>query len=312
MSELTPTVMITGFPKCGTSSVFDWLNAHPDISGSQPKETYYFSDPGTHMFNPDRHIGHGLGRYRDFFPDCASGARVIIEATPSYAYSSTALERLPDLNPQMRFLFFVREPAQQIYSLFKYFQNNWAWIPADMGFGDFLNHCRRRSHEFGGNELAQDAIANARYVEHLERWRARVGKDRMTVHVLEDVIEAPRDHIQSICRDLGADPSFYDDFEFTASNETYRVRNSWVQGLNIAVRDRLPKGKIYERIRSAYRTLNTARPAGQTPEEGDLLAALSAEFHTVNEDLAARFDLDLVAWSSEGGINLNLKVNGGK
>ena len=35
---------VIGVPKSGTTSLYTWLASHPDVQGSEPKETYYFID----------------------------------------------------------------------------------------------------------------------------------------------------------------------------------------------------------------------------------------------------------------------------
>ena len=140
MSEKTvyhlPNFIMAGAPKAGTSSIHTWLADHPDALGSIPKETYYFVDPGTHMYEPARNIANGLDGYRIFFrPPANSAPRVVFESTPSYLYYQTALEYLPDLETRPKFLFIVREPAAQIYSLYSYFKNNWLRVLRITGRG---------------------------------------------------------------------------------------------------------------------------------------------------------------------------------
>ncbi|MGJ3230764.1 MAG: sulfotransferase family protein [Oceanicaulis sp.] len=300
--SVVPTAVIVGFPKCGTSSLFDWLASHPDIGGSTPKETYFFVDPGTHMYNSKAHAANGLSGYREFFTAEAAARPVRLEATPSYVYSRTALELLPDLNPDMRFIFLVREPARQIYSLYQYFKNNWDWIATDMSFKTFLEHSRNGSHAFKGNELAVHALENARYVDHLDRWRARVGRERMTILVMEEFMRDPVTGLHGLCTTLGVDPSFFDDFDFRSSNETYQVRRAWLQRFNIGVRSRLPKGLFYRGLRSVYRKLNTARPAGPDAAEADAVATLRQAYGAHNDALAERYGLDLSSWMKAPGL----------
>src|SRR5688572_5812110 len=55
LGMMLPNVIIAGAPKCGTSSLFRWLTDHPQVGGSTMKETYFFIDPESHMYDPARH-----------------------------------------------------------------------------------------------------------------------------------------------------------------------------------------------------------------------------------------------------------------
>ena len=81
---MLPNWIIIGVPKASTSSLFRWLADHPQAAGSTQKETYYFVDPGTHMFRPECNIrDHGIAGYEGHFAQCDAAAKVVVEATPS-------------------------------------------------------------------------------------------------------------------------------------------------------------------------------------------------------------------------------------
>lgn len=65
---MLPNLVITGFPKCGTTSLFTWLADHPQVTGSTVKETNFFVDPGTHSFRSHANFrDHGLAGYKAYF-----------------------------------------------------------------------------------------------------------------------------------------------------------------------------------------------------------------------------------------------------
>lgn len=289
-----PGLIVAGVPKAGTSSVFDWLADHPGAVGSDVKETCFFADPGTLVFRPDFHILQGLDRYAAAWSPGPPGL-LRVEATPSYIYSATALRHIPGLPGAPKCLFILREPAAQIRSCHTYFRNTWDHVPADMGFADYIAALRAGTHDFGGNDLARDALRNAVYADWLRPWRDALGPDRMRVMLFEDLRRDPRAFMAAVAEWCGLDPSFYDGYGFPASNESYAVVNRRLQAVNIALRDRLPKGALYRAARALYRRINTRRPA---PDDGDaaIMAELRAEFVPANAALARDFGLDLSAW----------------
>ncbi|ETX16720.1 hypothetical protein OCH239_01275 [Roseivivax halodurans JCM 10272] len=296
-TERLPNLFVAGVPKAGTSSIHTWLSHHDDAVGSRDKETYFFVDPGTHMYRSDFNVENGLAGYETQFPvDPGSHPSVIFESTPSYLYSAAALEHIPDLPTRPRCLFVVREPSSQIFSLFSYFQGNWNWVPPEMSFRDFLAAVRGRSHDFQGNELARDALGNAAYVHHLERWRARLGDERMMVVTFDELARDPRLLMRRIAELAGLDPSFYDSYDFRTENESYAPRSQKLQSVNVALRSRLPKGRLYRALRHAYRALNTRKADGPDAADRAALAELRGEYQESNRKLARTFGVNLDAW----------------
>ena len=288
--------IIAGVPKAGTSSVHRWIAAHPDAVGSTEKETYHFADPGTHMARDGVEPGD-LDAYARHFPvEPGREPKVVLESTPGYVYHREALLRIPGLPTQPRCLFIVREPSSQVFSLYRYFRENWSWVPASMSFREFVAAVRGGTHDFGGNELAFDALSNAAYVDFLEPWRERLGGERMRVHTFDALKADPRGFVEDVAGWLGLDTSFYQTYGFPRENETYAARWRSLQEVNIALRARLPKGWPYEVARRVYRAVNTRSPDAAGSDERAVLSGLRDEYRAANERLARSFDLDLSGW----------------
>lgn len=291
-----PNWIVAGAPKSSTSSVFRWLLDHPQVDGPAEKETCYFVDPGAHLFRKNANFrDQGVAGYARLFAHCDPAARVIVESTPAYLYSRTALRELPKLPTRPSFIFVLREPVSQLRSLFTYFQQNWNWIPRSMSFREFVEAVEEGRSDFGGNELAANALQNAWYSDHLLRWRDAVGADRMIILLFEDLVSDSRRAMQGLAERLGIDPSFYDDYALAAENETYEVRNAMIQDFNIFIRGYLPKGRLYEALRDLYRAANTRRPSRKQSEPA--VEQRLAEFYApMHRELEHEFGLNLASW----------------
>lgn len=293
---MLPNWIIAGVPKAGTTSVFRWLSDHPQAAGASEKETYYFLDAGSHMFRPQSNWrDHGTAGYERLFAGCNPDARVVLESTPGYIYSETALSELPSLPTKPRFIFMLREPSAQIRSLFTYFQQNWNWVPRGMSFAEFIDAVEQASCKFNGNELAAHALDHAWYPSHLRRWRAAVGAERMHVLLFEDLVAESRAVMQRLAALMNIDPAFYDDYAFPQENATYEVRNAAIQDFNIWLRARLPKGRVYNALRSLYRKLNTRAPAA-LDGDAEVQAQLAERYRPMWAELERDFGLDLARW----------------
>lgn len=250
------------------------------------------------MYKPHAHISNGLGSWRHQFPDAdRPDIRVVLESTPSHIYARCALEYIPDLPTHPKCLFILRDPADQIRSLHGYFRNNWGWIPSDMSFGDYVAAVRSGDKDFGGNELAVNALSNARYVDHLLKWRARLGPERMLVATFDELQRNGAGLTMRIAAWLGLDPAFYRSYDFPRENETYEPRNRALQGVNIALRGAIPRGRAHDILRRIYRRVNTTRPTPPGAEDMAVMEALREEFAEANARLAAEFGVDTGAWS---------------
>lgn len=294
---MLPNVFIAGFPKAATSSVHRWLADHPDAGGSRPKETEYFIDRGWSSFHADANYqDHGLDRYDSYFAYLGeSRPQVVFESSVEYVYQKVALETLPGLATRPRFVFVLREPAAQMYSLFQYLRNNQGEIPPQVTFRQYLELLNQASPLLDKNSLLIEPLANCRYAAHLEAWASRCGRDRIFVYLFEDLREDPCTFMQNLATDLGLDPGFYASYGFPSENESYSVRAFWMHRLSIVVRNRLSRGPVFAGLRALYRKLNTARPS-ITNEDAQLREDLKERFRDDNRRLAEQFDLDLSAW----------------
>ncbi|TFL16378.1 sulfotransferase domain-containing protein [Jannaschia formosa] len=295
LADWLPDLFICGVPKAGTSALHAWLCDHPEVVGARDKEARFFIDPGSHVYRPEANALSDWEPYRQQF-DLPAGRRpsAILDSTPVYIYQQTALRFIPGLPTTPRCIFVLRDPAEQIRSVYGYFRNNWSFIPEAMSFDDYLNALNTGSETFGGNELAREALQNADYLPHLARWRDALGRDRMFVGTFESLRGNPRGFMLELADWIGLDGGFYDDYAFTTENETYRPRSRVLQRVNIAVRERLPKGRVYHALRKAYRQLN-ARPGGEEID-ANTLARLRAAFVPGYAALEREFELDLSPW----------------
>lgn len=297
---MLPNWIIAGAPKAGTSSLFRWLVDHPQADGSAVKETYYYSDPGTHMHvrGSSFHAG-GVAGYEKIFAHCNPAAKVILESTPGYMYGQTALAHLPGLPSRPDFIFMLREPTAQLKSLFSYFQNNWDWIPAGMSFRGFIDELDRGGASFRGNELAQHALENADYSAYLRRWVAACGHERVHIFLFETMIADKAQFMAALARRIGIDPSFYETYDFPLENSSYAVRSRLLQALNLKLRRLLPKGAAYEGLRRLYRAFNTVPAPGSHILDAEMERELARRYAHVADDVAREFGVDTSIWKNK-------------
>lgn len=305
-----PNLVIAGAPKCGTTSLFDWLTAHPDVCGSSVKETRFLFDRDWHWFNPDCNVhDHGLGAYHSFFTGCeARQARIVVEATTQYIYQRTAPQILCGLDPRPAIVFVLRRPSHRLYSWFQWARNNKAILDPQLTFARYVAEARDPDGSRFFRNRPQQALQlhYSRYIEYLEVWLRSFPASHLHVFLFEDLRRDARGFMRGFASRFGIDPAFYDRYGFAARNPTYRVRSPRLHRVrtrlaNLRLGRLLPDGSgvdvVRRGFRRSYARLNVERATyQQTDEDRAVLADLDREFAPYNGRLADRFGLDLSSW----------------
>lgn len=110
-----PDFFIIGAPKCGTTTIYDWLGQHPEVHAPH-KEPCFFSQDIFPTASLPTHIS-SLTEYVEIFKFVMPTQRLRGEATPKYLYSDMALEQIKRLCPNARIIVCLRDPVDLVISL---------------------------------------------------------------------------------------------------------------------------------------------------------------------------------------------------
>lgn len=102
---------IAGAPKCGTSSLGQYLNRRQDVYMSNPKEPHYFA-----LDFPKYRQTSSLETYNSLFDNIGFG-QLVGEASVFYLYSEKAIQLIHDYNEKAKIIIMLRKPADLVYSL---------------------------------------------------------------------------------------------------------------------------------------------------------------------------------------------------
>ncbi len=110
-----PNFLVIGSMKAGTTSLFRYLSAHPEVAMGSYKEIEFFSS--------DEHWQLGLDWYSEFFATVDNGAIAIGECSTGYtkfpAFSHAA-DRIASTLPDARLIYLVREPIERMRSHYEH------------------------------------------------------------------------------------------------------------------------------------------------------------------------------------------------
>lgn len=110
MSGAAPNLFIVGAMKAGTTALHGYLDQHPDIFMSDPKEPGFFADPAPDAAARDAYLALFAG---------GAGQRWRGEASTRYTKagdSGSVAGRIAEVAPEARILYMVRDPVARTLS----------------------------------------------------------------------------------------------------------------------------------------------------------------------------------------------------
>ena len=113
-----PDFFLVGAPKCGTTSLAQWLSEHPEVFFSPVKEPHFFNTDASNRKIRSRDA------YAALFSGVESRHLAVGEGSVWYLYSDAAVPRILEANSRARFIVMLREPIAMLRSL--YLQQRWA------------------------------------------------------------------------------------------------------------------------------------------------------------------------------------------
>jgi hypothetical protein len=216
-------LVVVGVPKAGTGSLFAYLAQHPDICGSDLKETGYFNH-----YNPERHTGPvpPIEEYARHFSHW-QGERYALEATPTYSYGGLPVIRaLRSVLGEPKIVISLRNPTDRLWSAYT-FQRSVGNNAGIDSFEEYLAIMERR-HEEGvrpvpGNGL--HGLTIGFYADYLGDWLDEFGDDMRVVFV-EDLRRDPHAVVAGLFGWLGLDDGVVSDLDLEPRKVTRHPRST--------------------------------------------------------------------------------------
>lgn len=301
---MTPNLFIIGAPKCGTSSLFDWLTGHPDIRGCRIKEPFFLTDPLHPLSRRPNLVHDGLEGYNTLFLSEDADAPIRMEATTHYLFDPMARNAITDM-PDARIIIVLREPAARVYSSFRYTANNLARVSPNLTFARYVALIDKReslspkwcSHAGSAFVLQRD-IEYSHYAKYVKQWVAAVGHNRIKILLMETMINDPDSTVRSILDWLGLDPDRLTELDHAGRNRTEEVRLPGLQAIARRINSRIrPPDPIRHLAKKTYGFFQFRKPTPLATDDAAALRRLQADFASDNAKLAEITGLDLSAWS---------------
>lgn len=221
-----PDFFIIGAPKCGTTTLYNWLGRHPEVNAPH-KEPCFFSQDIFPTSSLPTHI-ESLSEYTSIFNFRAATQRISGEATPKYLYSDMALNEIKRLCPDARVIVCFRDPVDLVISL--HYQK---FREGEEKESSFVK-AWRRTVDHNGTVLSRDANFGGQpnyyfwgaYGCRLKKLYELFTADQILLVGLNEIQSDPETTYKKLIDFLGID----DDgrTSFGASNVGFKIKRPWL------------------------------------------------------------------------------------
>ena len=290
-----PNFFIVGAPRCGTTAMYEYLRAHPDVFMPYYKEPVFF---GRDLNKRSRTFDER--DYLDLFAS-SDGERRLGEATVWYLYSRTAADEIKAFAPDARIIIMLRHPVDMMYSL-----HSLMLLTGNEDIADFEEALEAEPERARGRRIPKGARrveglqyrACGRYAAHVRRYLETFDDDAVRVITYDDFRGDPAAVYRRTLEFLGVDADFQPDFSVVNRNKTVRIRalqKVTASRAFIGLTNRLP-GPVQHRLRKGLKRLNT-RAETRPPMSPELRDRLTRELAPDVAELGELLGRDLSAWT---------------
>ena len=189
-----PSFIIIGGGKCGTTSLHNYLNQHPQIYICPQKETFFFTDEKSRSRNQNWGAVTDLGSYSALFQDAPQDNILGEISTVYYSYPRSA-QLIYDLIPKVQIIAILRNPGERAFS-------------------DYQMHFRAGREKSTFESLVKENnkyIKKGFYYQKLMPYFQTFPKEQIKIILFDDFKNKPVDCLQDLFNFLGVDSEFVPD-----------------------------------------------------------------------------------------------------
>ncbi len=237
-----PNFLIIGAAKSGTTALYHYLNAHPQIYMSPVKEPKFFALEGEKI---------NFGGPRDYVKDYITDLEIyenlfnnvqneiaIGEASPWYLHSPKAAKRIKYYIPNCKLIAILRNPIDRAYSQFlSLVQRNFEPL------SDFSQALKleqyRKEQNWSPRWFYKD---RGFYYEQLNRYFDNFEREQIKIYLYEDL----KNNSQKVVQDI---------FQFLEVNDTFRPNLDRKHNVTS-----IPKNKILDNLLNNVTIKSMLRP----------------------------------------------------
>lgn len=259
MSEYLCNLVVPGFPKSGTSSLHSYLNQHPEICMSSPKESHYFAVASKWELGENYH--------NSLFGHCVEQHRYYGESSTIYCICEKSAERIKQHLDAPKVILLLRDPVERLVShynwLFKLGLENRSILEAvEASDSSFDPDC-----PIPGSGNYMSYLSFSSYSKYVPMWVSLFKEDNVKIVVSENLSKFPLQVVNECLEFLGLSPlsAFNDTVLNKTSDARHVFRKNWATTLescipqsliNFAAKSEAAK-KLWQRSANASKVITT-------------------------------------------------------
>lgn len=227
MQYYQPDFFILGGPKCGTTALAIYLDQHPDVLFSYPKEPNFFNK---YFSNKYRKAPESFQKYlQNYFLTDKKDPKAVGEGTVWYLYSEVAVKNIITRLPDSRFIVMLRNPVDMAYAL-----HSTEVFARHEDEEDFEKAWQLQEGRKNGKHIPKGCpeVKTILYGEacmlgkQMQRLYSMVPASSVHVIFFEDFIGDTSDAYRQVCQFLSLPE--YEDVNFDKINANRTVRNKYL------------------------------------------------------------------------------------
>ncbi|MEC4983987.1 MAG: sulfotransferase [Oscillatoria sp. PMC 1068.18] len=291
-----PTFLIIGVQKAGTTSIYDYLQAHPQVYMSPIKEINFFeedwenADEETKAKKPN-----GINsweKYCQLFA-AAQDELALGEASPNYLFKSeNSAANIHFYLPDVKMVAILRNPVERAYSDYL------------MHVRDAIGKPKSLVEQAQNVPLTSFTIRKGFYSEQLKYFFAKFKREQIQVYLYDELVKNPVAMMQNMYSFIGVDNNFVPDIsakkqvaqvpKSTTVNQLLRGKNPFRTVVSSVLKP-IVTPEMRQKIRSQLIKMNSADKQAMplSPAERQVLRNLYREDILKLQDL---IDKDLSNW----------------
>lgn len=300
---LTVDFFIVGLPKSGTSALAQFLDEHPEVCMSRPKEPGYFA--ADLITESDEFHGRPVymrarteSEYRNMYRHCHS-EKLLGDATPVYLYSKEAAKTIYKHNPQSKIIILLRHPVEFMQAMHMQYINT-----GTEDTYDFSEAMQKEAERKQGREISKYAVCpslhyyreRAEYTPQVKRFADLFDPENILILTHEEFKEDNAQTYETVLDFLDLSKSHQPNFENV--NPSQRPRSYKLHRIlnNVRFKSMLRRflgPQFYTRIKNAVAQV-VMKPKRRQPISQNLYQELKVETKPDVERLSKLIDRDML------------------
>ncbi|MDG1121414.1 MAG: sulfotransferase domain-containing protein [Glaciecola sp.] len=289
-------LIIAGTEKSGTTSVFEYLSTHPEITSSKKKETDYFRKKEVDLIE-----------YNTLFNNKGNKSKLQMESSPAYlGLSEFVFPRIQEmLKDQVKIIVMTRDPIDRLISSFLFHKSKY-YIDDKMHIDEYVRYCLDYSNKKIGltdtpfkKKWFLDVLAAGKYSIHIEEVRKNIKKENIFVRDICHLKDNPKKLIHQTCEFLNIDNRHFDDFDYYQANKQFTANNKLLHivamKLNSTLEVKLRRSpKIKQKLLTVYKSINKKKNTTEKSLSPELIQELREyycnEYKFMKDELDYKYD----------------------